>query len=83
MKTISSFTFDNNFNYSFNSIKESLKRKETKVFALVSHWAAGLVVDIFTFIVLVLSTQYLLSLAVLALIAYHTYAVVGTVQELF
>ncbi len=83
MKTISSFTFNNNFNYSFNSIKESLKRKETKVFALVSHWAAGLVVDIFTFIVLVLSTQYLLSLAVLALIAYHTYAVVGTVQELF
>ena len=82
MKTITNFTFDNNFNYSFASIKESLKRKETKVFALLSHWAAGLVVDIFTFIVLILSTQYLLSLAVLALIAYHTYAVVGTVQEL-
>ena len=82
MKTISNFTFDNNFNYSFSSIKESLKRKETKVFALVSHWAAGLVVDIFTFIVLVLSAQYFLSLAVLFLIVYYTYAVVGTVQEL-
>ena len=82
MKTLTNCTIDNNFNYSFSSIKESLKRKETKVFALVSHWAAGLVVDIFTFIVLILSTQYLLSLAVLALIAYHTYAVVGTVQEL-
>jgi len=82
MKTISNFTFNNNFNYSFSSIKKSLKRKETKVFALVSHWAAGLVVDIFTFTVLLFSTQYLLSLAVLCLIAYHTYAVIGTVQEL-
>ena len=82
MKTLTSFTFDNNFKDSFTSIKDSLKRKETKVFALVSHWAAGLVVDVFTFIVLILSTQYLLSLAILALITYHTYAVVGTVQEL-
>jgi hypothetical protein len=82
MKTITNFTFDNNFNYSFSSIKKSLKRKETKVFALLSHWAAGLVVDIFTFVVLVLSAQYFLSLAVLALIVYYTYAVVGTVQEL-
>ena len=82
MKTLTNFTFNNNFNYSFASVKESLKQKETKIFALVSHWAAGLVVDIFTFIVLVLSAQYFLSLAVLFLIVYYTYAVVGTVQEL-
>ncbi len=82
MKLITNFTFDNNFNYSFKNIKESLKRKETKMFALISHWAAGLVVDIFTLVVLILSAQYLLSLVVIALIVYYSYAVIGTVQEL-
>lgn len=82
MKTITNFTFDNNFSYSFKNLKESLKRKETKMFALVSHWAAGLVVDVFTLVVLILSAQYLLSLVVIALIVYYSYAVIGTVQEL-
>lgn len=82
MKTITNFTFDNDFNYLFDNVKKSLKRKETKMFALVSHWAAGLVIDVFTLAVLILSTQYLLSLAVIVLIIYHSYAVIGTVQEL-
>lgn len=86
MKTITNFTFDNDFNYKFNysfdDVKKSLKRKETKMFALVSHWAAGLVIDVFTLVMLILSAQYLLSLVVIALIVYYSYAVIGTVQEL-
>lgn len=82
MKTITNFSFDNNFNYSLDKIKNSLKLKETKMFALVSHWAAGLVIDIFTLVMLILSSQYFLSLVIIALISYYSYAVIGTVQEL-
>jgi hypothetical protein len=85
MKDLKTFLFNQpkkDANFSLDSIKEYLKRKETKVFALLSYWGAESVINIFTMVVLLLAANYALAAAVMAITLYQTYAVFGAVYEI-
>lgn len=85
MKTLNSFLFNQSkpeINFSFNSLKEYFNRRETKIVSLVSYWGVESVVNTFTIIAFLMLSQYSLALIALFLMAYHTYAVLGTVGEL-
>ena len=85
MKTLNSFLFNHSkpeINFSFNSFKEYLSRRETKILSLVSYWGVETVVNIFTVIAFLMLAQYALASIALFLMAYHTYDVLGTVGEL-
>jgi hypothetical protein len=78
-------TFDfkrNNFKESINSVKEYLKRKETKVLALLSYWGVETMVNLFALITLFLAGQYALALGVVAITLFETYALLGAVYEI-
>jgi hypothetical protein len=85
MKTLNSFLFNQSkpeINFSFNSFKEYLNKKETKILSLVSYWGVESVVNTFTIIAFLMLSQYGLALVAAFLMVYHTYAVFGTVGEL-
>jgi cellulose synthase/poly-beta-1,6-N-acetylglucosamine synthase-like glycosyltransferase len=85
MKTLNSFLFSQSkpeINFSFSSLKEYLNRRETKILSLVSYWGVETVVNIFTVVAFLMLAQYALASIAIFLMAYHTYAVLGTVGEL-
>lgn len=85
MKQINLTSFDSlnsDFKLSSNSIKGYLKKKETKIFALLSYWGSESLVNIFTFLTLFALSQYALAFVVIALTVYQTYAVFGVISEI-
>lgn len=85
MKDLTNFLFkapQNNVNFSFNSVKEYLKRKETKVAALLSYWGVETLVNVFALATLLLAGQFVLAMGVLAITLFETYALLGAVYEI-
>ena len=85
MQEITNFLFKapkNNSEFSFNSVKEYLNRKETKVFALVSYWGVETLVNLFALTTLFLAGQYALALGVVAITLFETYALLGAAYEI-
>ncbi len=64
------------------SLKEYLKKRETKIMSLIAFWGAESFVNLFTAFVLAASGAYVLAILSLLLMVYHTYAVFGTLGEI-
>jgi hypothetical protein len=85
MKTITLSSFDfpkSNTKFSITSVKEYLKKKETKVLALLSYWGVETMVNLFALATLFLAGQYALALGVIAITLFETYALLGAVYEI-
>lgn len=85
MNQILDFTFSPSkvdFQSSVVSVKEYLKRKETKVAALLSYWGVETMVNVFALITLALAGQYFLALSVIAITLFETYALLGAAYEI-
>jgi hypothetical protein len=85
MKTITLSSFDfpkSNTKFSITPVKEYLKKKETKVLALLSYWGVETIVNLFALATLFLAGQYALALGVVAITLFETYALLGAVYEI-
>ena len=85
MNRILDFTFSPSkvdFQSSVVSVKEYLKRKETKVAALLSYWGVETLVNVFALATLLLAGQFVLAMGVLAITLFETYALLGAVYEI-
>ena len=71
-----------NFKTSFTSVKEYLKRKETKVAALLSYWGVETMVNVFALATLLMAGQCAVALGVFAITLFETYALLGAVYEI-
>ena len=80
---LNKFVFDTNFQkYSFDSVVKYFQKTETKIMSLVSYWGAQTLTHISLVLGLIVSGNHFLALMVLILIAYHTYGVVGILNNI-